>query len=198
MKLATLFVPFIAAQSGEGSGSSPCDALSCDANASCHELHTGEAVCRCEYKYYGDGESCTFIDKSTPGRVLQRTYFKLEEMVNTHVGAVEIPGWRRRIKKEFNWISDLIPNLISRYEKKTCPVSEESIADFVQGVEETVDQVRFDDPCTGQWRLYKKMINWADTFTRSCDGSTNRSLNRALRNLNKSRKRVQERFSCPV
>jgi hypothetical protein len=203
MKLATLFVPFIAAQSGEGSGSgidggsaSPCDLLSCDVNARCHELHTGEAVCRCEYKYYGDGETCTYIDKKTPGRALQRTYLKLEDMINTHLGTVQIPGWRRRIKKEFNWVSKLVPSLISRYESRTCPISEDRIAAFLEEIDVAVTDVRFDDPCTGQKKVFRKISTWAINFTSNCDDSTNKSLNRALRNLEKSRKRIQERFSC--
>lgn len=202
MKLATLFIPLIAGQSGEGSGegspASPCDALSCDINASCHELHTGEAVCRCENKYYGDGETCTYIDKKTPGRVLQRTYYKLEDMINTHLSTVRVPGWRRRILKEFNWVSKLVPSLIKRYEKRTCPVSEDRIAAFVNEIEDVITEVRFDSPCTGQKKIYRKMSRWAETFTANCDGSRNKNLNRAVRNLEKSRQRIHERFSCQI
>merc|ERR1712025_1341779 len=149
MKLAALFVPFIAAEgSGEGSGSSPCDALTCDKNAKCFELHTGDAVCRCNYKFYGNGFDCDFVDKNTPGRVLQRAYYKLDRMVRDHVVNVEKPGWRRRIKKEFNYVSTIIPKLITRYEDRECPVDEERLALFASDMDETINEVRFENPCT--------------------------------------------------
>ncbi|CAG5077868.1 Oidioi.mRNA.OKI2018_I69.PAR.g8832.t1.cds [Oikopleura dioica] len=202
MKLATLFVPFIAAQSGEGSGSSPCDAMSCHENATCHELHTGEAKCRCDYKYYGNGEWCKFVEKNTPGRILQRTYIKLDDMIDRHIVNVPVPGWRRRIQKEFNFVSIVVPGLIRKYEERDCPAQEDDearLAAFVEELEELdVQQTRFDNPCIGQWRLFNKISTWAQMYNSDCDGSSNRDLNRVLRNLSKSRKRIRDRFSCPL